>query len=192
MLQYDMMDLKKLNTHLIQQKTAQEQDVALAQKTFDMNEILKKEKVISDLEYRNEKSKLLMKQLAIPQMNEAIITNETRQNEKRKEIMELENTIAQQASVFEQALHTFKSAIDEWKKQYLLIAPVTGKISFVGFLQENQQLQLNQTVGFINPVNSEYFAEAFIPQENFGKVKTGEKVLLKFSSYPSQEFGMPK
>ncbi|MEJ7678496.1 MAG: HlyD family efflux transporter periplasmic adaptor subunit [Segetibacter sp.] len=154
-----------------------------------MNEILKKEKVISELEYRNEKSKLLMKQLSIPQINEAIIANETQQNEKRKEIMELENTIAQQASVFQQALNTFKSAIDEWKKKYLLIAPVSGKISFAGFLQENQQLKIGQTVCFINPGNSKYFAETFIPQENFGKVKKGEKVLLKFSSYPSQEFG---
>lgn len=59
----------------------------------------------------------------------------------------------------------------------------------MGFLQENQQLKAGQTVCFINPGNSEYFAETFIPQENFGKVKKGEKVLLKFSSYPSQEFG---
>lgn len=161
----------------------------LAQKTFEMNEILKKEKVISELEYRNEKSKLLMKQMSIPQINEAIIANETQQNEKRKEIMELENTIAQQASVFQQALNTFKSAIDEWKKKYLLTAPVSGKINFVGFLQENQQLKANQTVCFINPGNSEYFAETFIPQENFGKIKRGEDVLLKFSSYPSHEFG---
>lgn len=130
-----------------------------------------------------------MKQLAIPQINEAIVGNETQQNEKRKEIMELENTIAQQASVFQQALNTFKSEIDEWKKKYLLVAPVNGKISFVGFLQENQQLKAGQTVCFINSGNSEYFAETFIPQENFGKVKKGEKVLLKFPSYPSQEFG---
>jgi biotin carboxyl carrier protein len=185
----DLSDIKRLNAHLAERKVSQQQDVALAQKTFEMNEILKKEKVISDLEYRNEKSKLLMKQMSIPQINEAIIANETQQNEKRKEIMELDNTIAQQASVFQQAINTFKSEIDEWKKKYLLVSPVSGKISFVGFLQENQQLKAGQTVCFINPGNSKYFAETFIPQENFGKVKRGEKVLLKFSSYPSQEFG---
>jgi len=189
MLGNDLSDIKRLNHHLSDQKTSQQQDVALAEKTFEMNEILKKEKVISELEYRNEKSKLLMKQMSIPQINEAIIANETQQNEKRKEIMELENIIAQQASVFQQALNTFKSVIDEWKKKYLLAAPVSGKISFAVFLQENQQMNAGQTVCFINPANSEYFAETFIPQENFGKVKKGEKVLLKFSSYPSQEFG---
>ncbi len=185
----DLSDIKRLNAHLAERKVSQQQDVALAQKTFEMNEILKKEKVISELEYRNEKSKLLMKQMSIPQINEAIIANETQQNEKRKEIMELDNTIAQQASVFQQALNTFKSEIDDWKKKYLLVAPVSGKISFAGFLQENQQLKAGQTVCFVNPGNSAYFAETFIPQENFGKVKKGEKVFLKFSSYPSQEFG---
>jgi HlyD family secretion protein len=29
----------------------------------------------------------------------------------------------------------------------------------------------------------------FIPQSNFGKVKTGQKVLLKFQAYPDAEFG---
>lgn len=28
-----------------------------------------------------------------------------------------------------------------------------------------------------------------LPKHSFGKVKKGEEVLLKFSSYPSQEFG---
>lgn len=31
-----------------------------------------------------------------------------------------------------------------------------------------------------------------IPQTNFGKVKAGQDVLLKFPSYPSQEFGSVK
>ncbi len=31
-----------------------------------------------------------------------------------------------------------------------------------------------------------------IPQTNFGKVKPGQEVLLKFPSYPAQEFGSVK
>ena len=71
----------------------------------------------------------------------------------------------------------------------MLIAPVSGKISFATFLQENQQLQENKTICFINPENTQYFAEVFIPQANFGKVRLGQKVLLKFPSYPFQEYG---
>jgi len=185
----DLSDIKRLNYHLYQRKAFTLQDLGLSEKTFQMNEILKKDNVISDLEYRNEKSKLTAKQMSIPQINEAIIINETRINEKRQEIIELENAAAEQPLAFQQALNTFRSAIDQWKQNYVLVAPVSGRVNLAGFLQKNQQLKAGQTVCFISQGNSEYFAEIFIPQENFGKVKKGEKVLLKFFSYPSHEFG---
>ena len=189
MLFKDIDNLKKLYNNLEEQKTLQQQDLALSQKTFDANESLKKDKVISEFDYRTEQSKLIGKKLTLPQIDAAIINNEAQQNDKQKEIGELENTIAQQKEIFQQALNTFKSQLDDWKKKYLLIAPIDGKVSFASFMQENQQLQTGQTVCFINPENSEYFAQIFIPQTNFGKVAVGQKVLLKFNSYPYQEYG---
>ncbi len=189
MLAVDMKNLIEQHNNLITQKQLQLQDLALAQKTFDVNDTLKKEKVISELEYRNEKSKLINKQLSIPQINAAIISNENEQTNKQKEILELGNTIAQQGFIFREALHTFKSQLDEWKKKYLLIAPVAGNISFAGFLQENQELKTNQVICYVKPGNSSCYAEMFITQSNFGKVKTGQEVLMKFQAYPEAEFG---
>jgi multidrug resistance efflux pump len=192
MLGKDLAFMQKLHTNLLQQKGLNVQDLALSQKTFDASQSLKEDKVIAELEYRNETSKLINKKLTLPQINAAIINNESQQNEKQKEIMELENTIAQQKSIFAQSLNTLKSQIDDWKKKYLLTAPVDGKITFATFLQENQQLQANQIICFINPGNSQYYAEVYIPQTNFGKVKMGQEVLLKFPAYPSAEYGSVK
>lgn len=66
------------------QKYIQQQDETLAVKTYEMNEKLLNEKVISLKEFRDEKSKLLNKSLSVPQVNAAIISNETQQNEKKK------------------------------------------------------------------------------------------------------------
>ena len=189
MLQKDMNNLKKLHANLLNQKELQEQDVELSQKTFDVNQILRDKKIISELDYNDEKSRFISKKLSLPQINNAIISNESEQNAKQKEISELDNTIMQQKIIFRQALNTLKSQIEEWKKKYLLIAPCDGKVTFVALIQENQQLQSNQTVCYINPENSRYFAQLTIPQPNFGKVSVGQKVLLKFSSYPFQEYG---
>ena len=82
--------------------------------------------------------------------------------------------------------------VEEWKQKYLLLAPVSGKFVYTGFLQENQQLQANQVIGFITNESNQYFVEMTIPQTNFGKVKPGQDVLLKFASYPAQEFGSVK
>ncbi len=189
MLAADMQNLRKLNANMLLQKELQVKDLSLTQLTFDMNDTLKKQKVISDLDYRNEESKLLMKQLSLPQTNAALLSNAGQQNEKQKEILELENTIAQQRHIFQQALNTFKSQVDEWKKKYLLAAPVSGSVSYTGFLQENQQLKAGEIICYINPGNSSYYAEVAIPQANFGKIKTGQQVLLKFNAYPDAEFG---
>jgi HlyD family secretion protein len=186
----DFQTLKNAHSYLIQQKSLQEEDLKLTQKTFEANQTLKKGNVISDFDYRAEQSKLINKKLSLPQINLSIVNNVSQQNEKRKELMELENTIRQQSFIFQQALLTYKSQIIEWKRKYLLIASTSGKVAFASFLQENQQLQANQTICYINPENSQYFAEVVVPQINFGKVEVGQRVLLKFSSYPFQEYGI--
>lgn len=188
-LYQDMANLRQLHSNLLIQKKIQEQDVSLAQQTFDANDTLRKENIISAFDYRNEKSKLLNKSLSIPQLNASLIGNESQQNDKQKEIMELENNIAQQKLVFEQALNTFKSQTNDWMKKYLLIAPIKGKISFASLVQENQQIKINQPFCFIIPQSSSYYAEVHIPQTNFGKIKLGQKVLLKLPAYPNSEFG---
>lgn len=192
MLNNDMGYLQKLHSTLLQQRSLLQQDLSLTDTTFKAHEILKEDKVISAMDYRNEKSKLLAKEMTLPQISSSIISNESQQNEKRKEIAELENQIRQQKSLFVQALNTFKSQVEDWKKKFLLIAPINGTISFSTFLQENQQLKQGQIICFINPGNSNYYVEALIPQYNFGKVKTGQEVLLKFQAYPYQEFGSVK
>lgn len=192
LLEFDKKRLLEQHGNLLIQKQLQEKDLSLAQKTFDASDTLKKQKVISDLEYRNEQSKLLNKQLIIPQINLTIISNENSQADKQKEIFELENSIAQQKLIFLQVMNTFKSEIEDWKKKYLLIAPMNGKIMFGNFLQENQQLHVNDIICFVKPANNLSYAEMFIPQECFGKVKTGQIVLLKFAAYPDAEFGSVK
>lgn len=177
------------DAHLAIQKSLQQEDLKLTQKTFDGNQQLKEKNVISDFDYRVEQSKLINKKLSLPQINLSIIGNENQQNEKQKELMELENTTREQRFLFQQALMTFKSQIEEWKKKYFLIASTSGTVAFASFVQESQQLQANQTICYINPENSKYFAEVVVPQINFGKVEIGQKVLLKFSSYPFQEYG---
>jgi HlyD family secretion protein len=192
MLQQDVSYLQRLHANLEEQKKMHQEDLSLAGKTFDANKTLSNEKVIADFEYRNEKSKYISKAMAIPQINSSLITNESTKHEKEKEIAQLENDIAQQKGIFVQALNTLKAQLDDWKSKFLLIAPVAGKVSFAEFLQENSQIKIGQTVCFVNPENTQYYAMIFIPQTNFGKIKKGEEVLLKLPAYPHREFGIIK
>ena len=177
MLLKDKVNLEKLHVNLLSQKELEEQDVELSQKSFAANQTLRDKNVLAELEYNDEKSKFINKKMSLPQINNAIIGNESDQNAKQKEIEELDNTIMQQKSIFQQALNTLKSQVDDWEKKYLLIAPIDGKVTFVTLIQENQQLQSNQTICYINPENTHYFAQLIVPQTNLGKVAVGQKVL---------------
>jgi HlyD family secretion protein len=181
--------LQGLKGSLLQQKKMTEEDVKLMQENFASQEKMNTEKVIAPVEYRNEKSKLISKEMSLPQINSNIINNDNSQHSKQKEIAELQNQIAQQQNIFIQALQSFKAVVDDWKTKYLLISPIDGIIEFAGFVQANQQLQVNQIICFVNPKNSSYYAEVLIPQTNLGKIKINQKVMLKFPSYPFQQYG---
>ena len=189
MLQTDLQNIQKQNIILNAQKELLTKDLSLTNETFKANESLAKDKVISSMDYRNEESKLIAKKMTLPQINSSIVSNESQQNEKRKEIAELENQIIVQKSIFIQALQTFKSQLQAWEYKYLLKSSIDGTVSFTGFFQENQEIRSGQALFYIQPNNTNYFVEMLIPQYNFGKVKQGQEVLLKFQAYPYEQFG---
>ena len=182
--------LQKMHQSLEEQKSLTQQDVQLTQESFDANNSLYKDKVISKQDLRDQRSKLVGKQMSLPQLASSLLSNENLQTAKQKEIDELEHTISQQKIIFQQALQTLKSLTDDWTRRYIIKAAVDGKIVFIIPLQENQFMQAGKTIGFVNPVDSRYYAQVTLPQANFGKIDTGQKVQLRFDAYPYQEFGV--
>ncbi len=192
MLQGDLIFLQKMKQNFVQQKNLLQEDIALASKNFSANESLNKDKVVADVEYRNEKSKFIGKKMSLPQLNASIIGNESSLHEKQKEIMQLENEIAQQKMIFTEALNSYLAQLQQWQANYLITAPFAGRVAFADFIQVNQFYPSNQTICLVNPGRSNYYAQVFIAQNNFGKVQPGQQVLLKLPSYPYREFGSIK
>ncbi|MEO7049316.1 MAG: HlyD family efflux transporter periplasmic adaptor subunit [Ferruginibacter sp.] len=192
MLVNDMGALHNMNQSIEQQKDLTQQDEDLSKKSFEMNEKLYKEKVISADEYRTEKSKLVNKQMSIPQLNASILSNQNQQRDKLKELEQLEHDVRQQKTLFVQALQTLKSSVDAWVRTYTIQAPIDGTIFFTLPLQQNKFIDQGKLLGYINPPDSKFYAELYLPQNNLGKVDTGMQVQLRFDAYPYQEFGFIK
>lgn len=188
-LTQDLQNLKELKENLLKQQEIAQRDYALAQQNYQAQKKLVEQKVIAPLTFKQEESKLLSKKLPLSQLKSSIINNESSQNEMRDQLLELEKNISQQKITFLQAINTLKSAIATWKYQYVLIAPVSGTISFITFLQENQMINSNQNLFYVVPNNTAYLGQMYVSQFNFGKIHEGEEVLIKFSGYPFQEYG---
>ena len=189
LLEKDIRSLDRTKQTIQNQRMLTEQDLKLSQETFDMNKKLSDEKVITKEEFRIQTSKYVNKQMAIPQLNASILSNETQIREKLKEVDQLDHDLAQQRVIFGQTLQSLKSQIDDWLKKYVLLSPVKGKVFFIVPLQENQYLRSGKLLGYINPDDNHFYAEANLSQLNFGKVDTGLSVQLRFDAYPYQEMG---
>ena len=64
------------------------------------------------------------------------------------------------------------------------------RLGYAGILQENQNVSINQELFIVNPGNTNFFGEVQIPQYNMGKVKLGQRTLIKLRSYPFEEYGI--
>lgn len=189
-LKSDLMDQTKQIEQLNQQKRLQERGFVIAEDDYQMHKKLEKERVETPAELRQQESKYLAQKFPLAQTESALITANSNYSAKQKEILELDNQIREEKAKFEQALNSLISQTDDWKNKYILTAAQSGKLSYAGIIQENQIFNVAQEVFYINPGNEAFFGQMIIPQDNMGKVKEGQEVLVKLKSFPFEEYGM--
>lgn len=94
-------------------------------------------------------------------------------------------------NMLKEAYENLLTNISKWEKQYVLVSPIHGKITFTDFWSENQFVTTNDRVFSVIPV---------VPQNiigrmkystiGAGKVNTGMPVLIQLEHYPHMEYGV--
>jgi multidrug resistance efflux pump len=189
-LEKDLNELRKLTENINQQKKIQKKQIENAELQYKAYIILRQKGVISSNEFKEQENKYLSSKYPLLQNETSLSNNNTAYLAKQKELLDLDNTIVEQRLKFIQALNGIITETESWLMKYVLSAPVDGTIGFSGIIQENQNVNVNDELFFINPGNTRFFGEVAIPQYSMGKVKLGQKVLIKLQSYPFEEFGM--
>jgi len=91
------------------------------------------------------------------------------------------------------SLNALRSGIDKWKQTYLLTAPIEGRVSFNNIAVEQRYVREgDQLLTIVPPQNDVIIGRVLLPIEGSGKVKPGQRVILKLDSYPYHEFGTLK
>lgn len=188
-LNNDLTQLGLLRENLQTQLQNYQKDFELTEEDNRMNRKLHEEKVIADVELRRSQSQYISKKQTLDQAQTAFNNNGMAQNQKNQELLELEKMRVEQLNGLFQAINTLKSDIEAWKQRFVSIAPTTGKISFITPLQEGQTIKSGQELFYVLPPHSGNEGQMYVGQYNFGKVKSGQEVIVKFASYPYQEFG---
>src|SRR5205085_2603271 len=115
--------------------------------------------------------------------------NDMAAHSKRKELLDLNKfKVDQELSCFSNLL-TLKNAIESWVEKYIVTATEDGTIFFINALQENQMVPGGEELFYIQSKSLSYYGEMMLGQAGLGKVREGQRVILKVSSYPSEEYG---
>lgn len=83
-----------------------------------------------------------------------------------------------------------KQKIDLWESRHLLFAPVNGKIYSFDLWKTEGYVTAGKPVFIVVPKIKKYDAWLQLPVSKAGKVKVGQKVLIKLQEYPFQEYGV--
>jgi multidrug efflux pump subunit AcrA (membrane-fusion protein) len=188
-LQKDLQFLSHLKSNTSEEKKLLELDQQLQKKEYDAFEDLEKEKVIAPLELNQYKSRLIAKEQSLKQINTQITNTDITSHGKVKEIMDLEKQMMDQQQKFNSDLLDLKSQVEKWIQTYVLIAPEEGNLMYVSTLQENELIANGQNLFYVQPRLTNYYAELMVGQRGFGKIKMGQKVILKAEGYPNEEYG---
>jgi HlyD family secretion protein len=181
--------MSSLKENIYRQQKLQQQDLQLQENEYKAYEKLAEEKVIAPLELNQYKSKLLAKDQNMEQVETQLTNNDVNSHAKQKEILETNKQITDQQQQFYSSLLAMKSEIEKWIQTYVLVAPEDGKLFYVTTLRENELVNNGQSLFYIEPAQTSFYAELTAGQRGFGKIRTGQQVKIKVESYPDAEFG---
>lgn len=85
-----------------------------------------------------------------------------------------------------------KNDLHQWKEKYLIVAPIHGKLQYLGFWRENTFVNSADELFCISPEKNSIIGEQTITAEGAGKVKVGQDVNILLNEYPYTEYGFLK
>lgn len=189
-LELDLKEIEKLKHQILDQQKIQEMEFANVEHEFDAYKKLYQNGIVSTSEYKQQENKYLSGKYPLQQSLAALVNNNTTYAGKQKEIMELEHTIRDEKAKFTQSLSNMITETNAWINQYILRAPVEGRVSYAGIVQENQTVNIGQELFMVNPASAGFFGEVRIPQDNMGKIRIGQGTLIKMRSFPFEQYGL--
>jgi HlyD family secretion protein len=167
----------------------------LAVQQYGRDSLLFARGVISPSEYETAHMAFLQSRYTLESGQVSLENLQIQISELETGLLDLELQQAERESVLHQNLRTgaeqLMNAIHGWELAYCLTSPVDGRVTFTKYWSENQFVQSGESVCTAVPEESEeLIGRAQLPVQRSGKVKEGQRVIIRFANFPDQEFGI--
>lgn len=193
--QFTESELRSRVAMMENQKEINKRELNFKNAELERYRVLHEKGVIATQEYEGKQLEFLQAErnfknmeVSISQLKESIsnaktATRSTQINKTQEELVLLKGVL--------QSFNQLKRAIRDWELQYAFISTMDGKISFIEAWTENQTVTVGDLLFSIVPRGeNNYLARLKTPLQNSGKIKAGQKVLIRLQNFPEQEFGM--
>lgn len=169
-------------------------ELHLVYKQFIRDSNLYIRNVISPVQYEEAEKKYIQKKYAWETAQMNIINSQVKSSELEQAI--LENTIQQQVQQKELKVRLkstydeLKSEIENWELKNVFRSPINGIVSFSEIWSKNQNINHGEIAFTIIPKEQKFIiGKLQLPITGSGKVRKGQKVIIKLKSYPYMEYG---
>ncbi len=169
-------------------------EVAMAQKRLTADSALYQQQALSAMEL-NQSEQVYMSALnRMHAIKENILKNQEQLTRVNSSSNDLSLTDRGEKLMLERKMQmTFKelkTQINFWNQQYVIKAPMDGKLSLFDVWNSNQIVSQGDEVANVIAGGDNAFAKLKVTGNKFGKVKKGQKVKVILDSYPSSEYGI--
>jgi multidrug resistance efflux pump len=198
-LQKQIGQTRALNANLEKQKAIQHEDFILAGKEIGRQRQLHYNQVIADREMENSERNYLQQKRQIENLEASTLQNQMQIRQLESQINDLLQTKSDNAVdkslTLDEDLRRLNSAIGEWKQNYLVVAPIHGKVSFSKVWSVQQSVTAGEEIMAVVPDaqnaegNPEIVGKATLPAVNAGKIRTGMRAIIRLEGLPAQEYG---
>jgi multidrug resistance efflux pump len=191
-------DLKGLMNYLDRLKENEKlysENLDLEIRRFTRDSSLSIGKTIPQSEYEKSRQALLRQKMDLQQVRLDISLKDIEITGKKQLLQEYSinrnDELEKLSSTLFESFSNLKAQVKIWENNYLLISPVGGVVTFTKFWSVNQSVIKDEPVLAIVPDNpGKYIGRIYLKMQRSGKVKPGQDVNIKLSSYPYLEYGI--
>ncbi|MCP4309740.1 MAG: HlyD family efflux transporter periplasmic adaptor subunit [Bacteroidetes bacterium] len=186
---------RELSKSLSERARISEEEYNLAQRQANRDADLHIESVVSQADMEKSRSEMLGQRNKWQEIVSLIAENNISVGRIEEQIVDLELKQQEEQSrninILEESLNNLNAVIASWEQTYLLVAPVSGGVTFTRFWSANQNVEAGEKVLTIVPAESgSMVGKIRLPTAGAGKVKPGDQVFIQFDNFPHLRYGM--
>ena len=162
-------------------------NLANAKERFAMQQQEYEMKIVSKSDYLNAKSAYNEVLKHEESMKKSLIQTELTLQDLSTEIRNFKYDRNEQFQSYrkkiEELTGTLQNFITRWESDFNIVAPLDGRLEFIGRIKTNQYITANSSVCAIVPTGNTFEVEVKLPSAGFGKVKVGQEVRIKADKF---------